>query len=50
MKKENEILKHELEITNMKLSLKEDASKEESNMKSKNADLRSSLTKARYET
>ena len=45
MKKENEILKHELKITNLKLSIKDDDSKIESDLKSENVDLRSNLTK-----
>lgn len=49
MKNENEILKHVLEITNLKLSLKEDDSKIESDLKSKNLDLRSHITRVIFE-
>ena len=43
MKIEYKILKHELKITNLKLSLKSDPRKIESNLKTKNLDLRESL-------
>ena len=39
LKKENEILKHELKIVELKLSLKRNGSKSDSNLKSKNVDL-----------
>ena len=44
LKKENEILKHELEITNLKLSLKDDDNKIELDLRSKNAYMRSNFT------
>lgn len=42
-------MKHELKITNSKLSLKEDNNKIESDLKFENADLRSHLTKVTFE-
>lgn len=44
LKKENEILKHELKIVEVKLSLKKDDRNNESNLKTDNVDLRSHLT------
>lgn len=44
LKKENEILKHELEITNLKMSLMEDEKKSQSDLRSENVDLKSKLT------
>ena len=41
LKKENEILKHELKIVELKLSLKKNGGKNDSEIKVKNADLRS---------
>ena len=49
LKKENEILKHELKIIDMKLNMKSDDSKVESDLKFENADLRSNLTKMTFE-
>ena len=43
-KKENEILKHELKIVELKLSLKKNGGKSDSELKAKNADLRSQLS------
>ena len=49
MKKENEILKHELKIVELKLSLKRNGSKSDSDLKSKNADLRSQVSQLTFE-
>ena len=49
LNKEYKILKHELKITNLKLTLKNYPSKVESDLKTKNADLRESLAKKTYE-
>ena len=49
LKKENEILKHELKIVELKLSLKKNGGKSDSELKAKNADLRSQLTKVTSE-
>ena len=43
------ILKHELKITNLKLTLRNDPSKIASDLKTKNADLRASLEKETFE-
>ena len=43
LKKENEILKHELKIVELKLSLKENGGKNDFEIKAKNVDLRSQL-------
>ena len=45
LKTEYKILKHELKITNLKLSLKSDLNKVESELKTKNLDLRENLAK-----
>ena len=44
-KKENEILKHELKIAELKLSLKNNGGKIDFELKTKNADMRSQLSK-----
>ena len=49
LKKENEILKHELKIVELKLSLKKNGGKNDSEIKAKNADLRSQLSKVTSE-
>ena len=41
MKKENEIIKYELKIVELKLSLKKNRGKNDSKIKAKNVDLRS---------
>lgn len=48
LKKENEILKHELKIIDLNLSLKDDTNKVELYLKSENAYLRSNLTKVTH--
>lgn len=48
IKKENEILKHDLKTMELKLSLKKDGSKSEPNMRSKNIDLRSQLSQIKF--
>ena len=45
IKKENEILKHELKIVELKLSLKKNGGKNDFEIKDKNVDLRSQLSK-----
>ena len=45
MKTKYKILKHELKITNLKLTLRSDPSKVETDLKTENADLRESLAK-----
>ena len=45
LKKENEILKHELKIVELKLSLNKNGGKNESKIKVENVDLRSQLSK-----
>ena len=49
LKKENEILKHELKIVELKLSLKKNGGKNDSETKAINADLRSQLRKVTFE-
>ena len=49
LKKENEILKHELKIVELKLSLKKNGGKNDSKIKAKNVDLRSQLSKVTSE-
>ena len=45
LKKENEILKHELKIVELKLSLKKNGGKSDSKLKAENENLRSQLSK-----
>ena len=49
IKKENEILKYELNIVEFKLSLKKNGGKNDSEIKAENADLRSQLSKVTFE-
>ena len=49
LKIEYNILKYELKITNLKLTLRKDPSKFESNLKTKNVDLKESLAKKAFE-
>ena len=45
LQRENEILKHELEITNLKMGMIADEKKIQSDLRSKNANLRSKIAK-----
>ena len=47
MKKKNEILKHELKIVELKLSLKKNGGKNDSKVKAENTNLRSQLGKVK---
>ena len=49
LKKENEILKHELKIVELKLSLKKIGGKNDSKIKAENANLSSPLSKVTSE-
>ena len=49
LKKEYEILKHELKIVELKLSLKTSGNKSEPDLKFENADLRSQLSQVTFE-
>ena len=49
LKKENKILKYELKIVELKLSLKKNGGKIDSKIKVENADMRSQLSKVTFE-